>query len=232
MSEDNPDKPDPGVAVVGGTSTRLPSDIPPPPPRESGGARTEAPKSRVPRPAQAPTGGWRQPGWLVPLLVTTTVVSLLLMSVFAFKWSDLSAQNDQRATVKTVASDFLLALTNLRPNTLDHDFQVLQGYATGQFATSSNQFFGSSIRQQLEAAQARSDGQIRYLYVQSLQDNQASVYAEVDETYSNVHITTPVSDVLQVVMTMTDTSKGWKISNVTVLQPPSSGSSPTGSSGG
>ncbi|MHB8682524.1 MAG: hypothetical protein ACYDA2_10585 [Acidimicrobiales bacterium] len=221
-----PPPPDPGVAVVGATRpTRVPA--PPAEPRRAaadgnGGGR----RGRLSRPVwPAPAGGRR---WLVPVLALYAVVMTVLTIGFAVAWSNLSSQNDSRATMVTVARDFVLALTNFKPNTVDSDFRAISSYATGQFAQQSNQFFGSSIRQQLEAAQAQSQGQIRYAYVQDFSGDQGKVYVEVDQTYANNRVTTPTTDVLQVVLDLTDTSGGWKISAVTVLNPPSSAKAPTG----
>ena len=168
------------------------------------------------------------PAWFVPVLLVVTAVSIVLAVGFAVAWSSRgTAQQNAQDTVKRVASDFLLALTNFSPTSIDSDFRTISTYATGDFAKQSNQFFGSSIRQQLEQVQAQSQGQLRYVYIQSLSGNNASVYAEVDQTYANRSLTTPRSDVLQVVLSMVDTTSGWKISAVTVLQPPSSSNTPT-----
>lgn len=247
MTEQRPTGPEHGVAVVGGPARGASrgakaGEARPEPDGETaaeesaGGAAeaTSAPtrsqrlRSRTVVPRRRVTGA---PGWLVPVLAAATAVSVIAAIVFGVKWSDLSAQNDSRATVQRVAKDFLTALTNFNAKTVDGDFRTIATYATGDFAKQSNQFFGSSIRQQLEQAQAWSKGQFRYLYVQNLDGNQAQVYAEVDQTYANNKVTQPIPDVLQVVLGMTEVNGTWKISAVTVLQPPSSPSSPTGNAG-
>jgi hypothetical protein len=169
----------------------------------------------------------------VPALLVVTAVSIVLAVGFAMAWANRgTAQQNTQDTVKRVASNFLLALTNFSPTNVDSDFRTISTYATGDFAKQSNQFFGSSIRQQLEQVQAQSQGQLRFVYIQSLQGGQASVYAEVDQTYANRQLTQPRSDVLQVVLSMVQRPSGWKISAVTVLQPPSSSGTPTGNAGG
>ena len=228
MSGEAPTPTERGVAVVGGPKHAKAVTA------EGGGATDDVETASAAPPARRPqsrTVAPRRPGdrpWLVPALAVLSAISILCAIVFGVKWSDLSAQNDTRATVQRVAKDFLTALTNFTPKTIDADFRTISTYATGDFAKQSNQFFGSSIRQQLEQAQAWSRGQFRYEYVQSLDGPQASVYSEVDQTYANDKVTTPITDVLQVVLALTDTSGGWKISAVTVLQPPSSTGSPTG----
>ncbi len=204
------------------------------PPQEAGtvtsGSGTGSPAVRRGAPARRPAPA---PVWLVPMCLVITALSVVAAVGFAIAWQQRgqSLENSQD-NVKRVASDFLLALTNFKPTTIDSDFRTISTYATGNFAEQSNQFFGSSIRQQLEQVQAESEGQIRYLYIQSLSGNQASVYAEVDQTYANHELTTARTDDLQVVLSMTDSSSGWKISAVTVLQPPSDTGTPTGNAAG
>jgi hypothetical protein len=169
---------------------------------------------------------------MVPALVAVSVISVICAIVFGVKWSDATAQNDTRAAVQRVTKDFLNALFNFNAKTVDADFRTISTYATGDFAKQSNQFFGSSIRQKLETVQAWSRGQFRYLEVQSVDGNQASVYAWVDQTYANNKITQPIADVVQVVVNLTDVAGTWKVSDVTVLQPPNTSGTPTGNASG
>ncbi|HLJ08060.1 MAG TPA: hypothetical protein VKX24_05955, partial [Acidimicrobiia bacterium] len=150
---------------------------------------------------------------------------------FGFKWSQLSDAAAQQVTVRRVTSTFLTQLTTFKPTTVDADFQALLTFATGDFAKQANQFFGSNIRQQLEQAQAESEGQIRNLYVQSMSAGKAEVYAVVDQTYTNDTIAKaggqPVADVLRVVLDLAEASGNWKISEVSVLQAPGAAGTPS-----
>jgi hypothetical protein len=185
------------------------------PPRRGGGAR---------RPGTVPTR------WAMALAVVALAASAAA-ATFAVKWSGLSDQAAQGATVKRVASTFLSDLTNFKPNTVDADFGALLTFATGAFARQANQFFGTNIRQQLEQAQAQSEGQVRSLYVQSLGSGKAEVYGVVDQTYLNSTISKagsqPNTDTLRVVLDLADVSGTWKISDVSVLQAPGSSSAAT-----
>jgi hypothetical protein len=137
--------------------------------------------------------------------------------VFGHAWASLNDQQNQQTQVRSVTNSFLLALTNFDSKSVDADFNKIQQYATGSFATQSNQFFGSTIRSQLEAALASSRGQIRSQFVQSINGNKASVYSVVDQTYVNNKMTSPSADELQIQTDLTLTGSGWKVSNVTVL---------------
>ena len=180
-------------------------------------------------------GGARRPGTVstrrAMALAAVALAASAAAVTFAVKWSGLSDQAAQGATVRRVSSTFLTDLTNFKPTTVDADFSALLTFATGDFARQANQFFGTNIRQQLEQAQAQSEGQVRSLYVQSLGGGKAEVYGVVDQTYLNSTISKagsqPNTDVLRVVLDLADVSGTWKISEVSVLQAP--GSASTGS---
>ena len=182
---------------------------------------TAAPAAR-PRHA----GGRR---WRRALPWALAVLGLVGTLVFGHAWASQNARTGQEAQVRTVSSDFLLALTNFDAKDVDADFSRIQGYATGDFAKQSNQFFGSTIRTQLEAALASSRGQLRSQYVQSLGNGQASVYSVVDQTYVNNKMQSPAADELQIVTDLTQVGGAWKVGDVTVLD---NASGATGTSSG
>ena len=159
-------------------------------------------------------------------LAVVAVLGIVGTVGFGHAWAVQRTTLDREAVVRTTAQNFLLALTNFTSKNVDTQFNEVQSFATGSFESQSNQFFGSSIRQQLEAALASSRGQIRNLYVQSAAASTASVYAVVDQTYVNDKMRSPAADVLRVVVNLTDTAAGWKISAVTVLNNPSSSPAP------
>jgi hypothetical protein len=158
------------------------------------------------------------------VVLVIAVLGVVGTAVFGNAWASLSDRQDQQAQVESVNSNFLLALTNFDAKSVDADFNKIQTYATGSFANQSNQFFGSTIRSQLEAALASSRGQIRSQYVQSINGNKASVYSVVDQTYINNKMKSPSADELQIQTDLTMTGSGWKVSNVTVLNNSGAGS--------
>ena len=162
------------------------------------------------------------------VLLCIAVLGVVGTAVFGHAWASLDGQLGQQAQVRAVTSDFLLALTNFDAKNIDADFNRIQGYATGAFASQSNQFFGSTIRSQLEAALASSRGQIRSQYVQSINGTSASVYSVVDQTYINNKMTSPAADELQIVTDLTMKGTTWKVSNVTVTGPNNNGATSSG----
>ena len=194
-------------------------------------------RTRVRRRGRAPGRSRGTPGrrsWVA--LMTVAALGIVGTVGFGHAWMDQNAVSAQQATVRNVSGDFLLALTNFDAKSVDSDFNTIDSYATGDFAKQANQFFGSTIRQQLEAALASSRGQVRSLYVQSLSDGQASVYGVVDQTYVNDKMSSPSADQLDIVTDLTDGSSGWKISDVTVLNDPTTtgagGTTGTGATSG
>jgi Mce-associated membrane protein len=162
----------------------------------------------------------RRPGRLVAALAVVAALGLAGSLFFGISWAKDRAGAAQAGAVRTTATGFLMCLTNFDPSTVDADFARIASYATGTFARQSNQFFGSSIRQQLESAQASSRGQIRHLYVEGLQADRASVYADVDQTYVNNKIGSPQADELRLVLSLSRQASTWKVSDVNVLQAP------------
>jgi hypothetical protein len=171
------------------------------------------------------------PRWLVGVLAVIAGVGVAFAILFGIWWNGMRVQADNRAAAQHTAQNFLVSLTNFDSRTVNADFKRITSYATGDFAKQAQQFFGPQIRQQLQATQAQSRGEISSIYVQSASANNASVYAVVDQTIVNRNFNAPQADELRVVLTMNKVSAGWRVGEVTVLQAPASnsgaGSTPT-----
>ncbi|HEY2427943.1 MAG TPA: hypothetical protein VGI06_03355, partial [Acidimicrobiales bacterium] len=174
-----------GVRVVGsGAPAEDDDDVPPPPVDEdedSGG------------------GGGRRPPVLVIVLVVLVILGLAGTAFYWSKYRTLSNKGHTQGQVVAVSRDFLLALTNFQAGTIDADFNRVQSYATGDFQSQALSFFSSDVRQALAKVQAVSRGQISALYVQSIQGDQATTYADVDQTIANINFKTPEQDELRIV---------------------------------
>jgi hypothetical protein len=173
------------------------------------------------------------PRWLVGVLAVIAGLGIAFAILFGIWWNGQRVQSDNRAAAQRTAQNFLIALTNFDSRTINADFSRITSYATGDFGKQAQQFFGPQIRQQLEASQAASRGQISSLYVQSANGSNASVYAVVDQTIVNNKFNAPQADELRIVLTLNKVSGGWRVGEVTVLQAPATNSngaatSPTG----
>ena len=164
------------------------------------------------------------------LVAVAAVVGIAGTLLFGHAWAVQRQQAANEASVRSVANGFLLSLTNFDAKSIDADFNRVQSYATGSFASQANQFFGSTIRKQLEAALASSRGQVRDLFVQSASAGKATVFAVVDQTYVNAKMSAPAADVLRIVLDLASRPSGWKVADVTVLGS-GSATSPTTSAG-
>jgi hypothetical protein len=161
------------------------------------------------------------------------VLGLLGTIVFGLLWAGSSNSSQTDPAMVQSARSFLTDLTNFNAKSVDADFNSINAMATGAFSGQATKFFNSSIRSALEAALAESRGQIRNIYVQTDNGSTASVYAVVDQVYVNNKISTPQSDVLRILVNLQKVGSSWKISDVTVLEgaTPGSTGSPSGAAG-
>ena len=217
-----------GVKVVGGVpddntgetdETADTGETPPegPPPR---------PAAR--RPGGPPSGPNRRTFRVVTVVA---VLGLLGTVVFGVLYATKSSSGPvQNPAVKSAANTFLTDFFNFTPKTIDSDFNAITAMATGQFSSQANGFFNSTIRKQLQTADASSRGSVRYLAVQQEGNpaGTASIYAVVDQTYANNKSTSLGSDVVRLTADLQQVNGTWKISNVTVLE----GATPASAGGG
>jgi len=157
------------------------------------------------------------------VLAALAVVGVVAGIGFGLAWANLNGQNSTRQAAEQAARTFIIDVTNFKPTTIDADFAQVQNWADpgSLFAKQAAQFYNSNIRQSLVAAQAESQGQIRDLYVESLNGSDAVVYAVVDQAYQNSKMSSPATDTLRLTLDMVDTGNGWRISVVTVENPSS-----------
>ncbi|MGH9297480.1 MAG: hypothetical protein ACRDZP_05830 [Acidimicrobiales bacterium] len=232
-----------GAASIVPTAAGSPSADPPDSGSPSAGSRAggdsgeNLPAGRSPAVRGAPSGGApaaasRTPRdrRLIRLLALVAALGVAGTVGFAVAWGTKSS-GGPTAEVSSGARNVVLALTNFDPGTVSADFSQIEQDSTGTFATQAKKYFGTSIRKELAAAHAASRGKIVDLYVQSVNGNQASVFAVVNQTYLNSNAKSPVTDVLRLALGMTDVSGTWKASSVEVLQQPA-GSSSSGSTPG
>lgn len=217
-----------GTTMVGERSTKPRDDDPvvdAPEPVDGPERAATADQGASGRPGGGPSGRarfYRRP-WVFIVVCLIAVGGVAGTVGFGLAWSSGNSQEAGANQAKATASTFLIALTNFDAKSIDADFAKITNMATGNFSNQANKFFGSDIRQKLEKALATSRGQIRDIYVESYGGGQASVYSVIDQVYANNTSKTPQSDVLRVVVNLTQLPAGWKVSNVTVLE----GGSPT-----
>lgn len=117
--------------------------------------------------------------WLVAPWVLA-VLSLAAAAFSTWQWFELEQAESDRAAVEAAASDFMLTLTNWdATDGLDDTVDELRAAGSEQFLEEIDQLFGGSLRQELEQARAVSTGELQDVFVQSLDEREAVVFAVV-----------------------------------------------------
>jgi hypothetical protein len=140
--------------------------------------------------------------------------------LFAVLWQGAQSNERRRAEVASAATSFLLALTNFSGATIETDIAEIRRFAVGDFADQVETFFDPEAVQALREAQARSVGRIRTLFVQSLSGGSATVFGVVDEAVSNAGQPAPRTELIRIDIEMIETTEGWKVNRVNILQSP------------
>jgi hypothetical protein len=144
-------------------------------------------------------------------------VAFVTAAVFAWLWYQGRGSDSGQPQVKQTATEFVVALTNFRAETIDQDVARIKGFAVGDFASQVDQVFGPNFFQQAKKAKVVSTGRIRSVFVQSLSGGSASVFAVVDETFQNA-TESPRTEVVRFNIMLIDTKDGWKVESVELLQ--------------
>lgn len=139
---------------------------------------------------------------------------------FAALWLGLRGEAAPREEVEATARGFLLALTNFDAATIDRDVDEIRSYAVGDFAREVQETFSPDRIQAIRESDATSVGRIRDVFVQSVEGDTASAFGVVNETVQNSSSPAPSSDVLRVEVVLVETTEGWKVSSVQILQSP------------
>jgi hypothetical protein len=186
-------------------------------------AASKGDPGRSPKPSPSRARMGRLLPWAIAVVAVGAAVA------FALLWrSAESARNDaqaldhRRAQVVATATQFLGALTNFKADTIDADVRRIRSYAVGDFADQVNRFFGPTNVDALKRAKVASVGRVRSVFVQSISGPQASVFGVVDEAITNAS-SAPRSETLRIDVEMVETSDGWKVSSVQILQQPGGG---------
>ena len=161
--------------------------------------------------------------WRVIIPWTLVVITAAAAVTFGLLWNDLRAEDEQRAEVRSAAAEFVSALTNFSSATIDVDAARIKSFAVGDFAEEVDTFFGEEATAAIKEAEAESTGEIESLFVQSMDEDEASVFGVVSETITNSVATDPQTDLLRLEVGMIKTADGWKVNRVEIFQAPGTG---------
>jgi hypothetical protein len=155
--------------------------------------------------------------WLLLLIVTATAIT------FGVLWWDYESEARSRDEIEAVSERFVIALTNFSADTIAEDVEEIESFAVGGFADEVERFFGDEAVAAIEEAEATSEGEIEALFVQTVGESSASVFALVSETVTNTSLEEPQTDTLRLEVELIETTSGWRVSSVEVLQAPGGG---------
>ena len=146
------------------------------------------------------------------------VIALGAAVFFFMMWRGADTAAAREGEVRATATQFLEALTTFDAETIDQDAEEIRSFATASFADEVDKFFGEDAQEAIRKAKATSDGEVRSLYIQSLQGEQAVLFALVNQTITNKTETDPRTDVLRIEVQMIETTSGWKVGKVDIIR--------------
>lgn len=155
--------------------------------------------------------------WTMFLLAAAAAVTLGLL------WNELRVEDEQRAEVRSAATEFVTALTNFSSETIDVDATRIKSFAVGDFAEEVDVFFGEEATDAIKEAQAESSSEIESLFVQSMDEDEASVFSVVSTTITNSVATDPQTDLVRLEVGLIETADGWKVNRVEIFEAPGTG---------
>jgi hypothetical protein len=155
---------------------------------------------------------------------------LFLATTLAALWLLYSERRDDArvGAVQSTTKDFLTALTTFGATTIDTDVQRIRSYAVGDFATQVQQTFSADRIDQITSSKVVSRGSVRSVFPEVVNGSQATVFAVVDETVTNGSDQSPRNEILRVEVGLIDTTGGWKVNSVNILQSPGAIPAPSG----
>lgn len=172
-------------------------------------------------PARAPSRFWLIAPWVL------TALALAVAAFSTWQWMGLQRAEQDRAAVEAAASDFVLTLTNWDARDgLDETVDELRAAGSERFLEEIDQLFGGTLRQELEQAGAVSTGELQDVFVQSVDEREAVVFAVVIQ-----HIEVGVTDeagstVRSARIALTKSGDRWLVSRVELIDDSSFGPEP------
>lgn len=157
-----------------------------------------------------------------PLPWVLFAIAFAMALVFYFFWQGEKADARRRQDVRATATQFLQALTNFKGSTIDKDVAEIRSFAVGDFAGEVDALFNQEMTQLLRDADVTSEGVVTEgnVFVQSVEGSVAEVFGLVDETVINPSCSGPLRATVRADVSLIETSDGWKISGLEILQSP------------
>ncbi|MBI4259704.1 MAG: hypothetical protein HY658_03965 [Actinobacteria bacterium] len=159
-------------------------------------------------------------------------LALATAALFAYLWWSSEGVERRRAEVTRQSRAFALSLTNFSAATIEADVERIRSYAVGDFADEVEVFFGPDAVAAIREADAESRGEVVSLFVQEIEGDTAGVFAVIRQTVTNRSAPEPRVEVVRFDIGLIETTEGWKVNRVEVLQTRDPSSVLPGSGGG
>lgn len=158
------------------------------------------------------------PGWLPWVLV---VVTSAVAAFSTAQWLSLQSEANTRAAVERVAGRFVTTLITWdAADGLDETLDELRSMGTGRFLDEAEELFGGgTLRAQLEALEATSEGEVRDLFVQRIEGDSALVFVVAEQTIAT-SVSPDVDESLRSArIELVRVDGEWRIENVDLVTP-------------
>ena len=148
------------------------------------------------------------------------ILALVAAGAFAYLWASEKAEDARADAVKGDAREFVTALTNFSSQTIASDVAEIRRWATGGFAQEVDELFSEDVIAAIETADASSEAAIESIFVESIDEDNASVFAVLSETVRNKSLAAPRSDTVRMEIGMVRAGDAWKVNEVKLIQSP------------
>jgi len=147
-------------------------------------------------------------------------LALVAAATFGVLWQQEWSKANEQDVLRAQATEFISDLTSLSAETAEADAEEIKRWAVGDFAEEAEVFYGDKAIEAVKEANASTEGTIESLYVQSLTDGEASLFAVIDYTVTNDGTAEPKTDTIRMSIEMIESDDGWKVNSVRVLESP------------
>lgn len=155
------------------------------------------------------------------------VLALAAAITFALLWQTSDGDDSGKKELEDRAESFVLALTNFSSATIEADVEEIRSYATGAFEEQVNDLFSEDTVAAIKDAEATSTATLEALFVQSMSEDSATVFAVLREEITNLTLDEPRSDIVRMEVGLVKTEGGWMVDSVELFQSPGSAVVPT-----
>jgi len=147
-------------------------------------------------------------------------LALVAAVTFGVLWQQEASKANEQDELRAQATEFINDLTSISAETADADAEEIKAWAVGDFAEEAEVFYGDKAIDAVKEADASTEGAIESLYVQSLEEGEASLFAVIDYTVTNAATAEPKTDTIRMSIEMIESDDGWKVNSVRVLESP------------